>query len=150
MSPWAQMFLVAQKLTFATQSSLKTSKNSTNSTQTADASHWSKNVVGIQVHCDLFFEETFTKLEQKYWEVQGVNVCKNMGYHMVRTWVLILKEPHYSVNLGFVLKALALCGNDDDESSDGHHIQHHYPPSVSEKEHGRDICHSVQRPSLDS
>lgn len=85
MSPWEQIFFVAQNLIFATQSSSKTSKNSTNSTQTADASHCSANAVGIQAHCDVFFEERFTKLEQKYWVVQGVNVCKNMGYHMIRT-----------------------------------------------------------------
>ncbi|OBS80099.1 hypothetical protein A6R68_21695 [Neotoma lepida] len=46
---------------------------------TTDGSHCSMNDVETQEHCDGFFEEIFTEVEQKHWEVQEMDVCNNIG-----------------------------------------------------------------------
>ncbi|KAG9335019.1 hypothetical protein JZ751_006160 [Albula glossodonta] len=37
----------------------------------------------MQEHYDEFFEEVFTEMEEKYGEVEEMNVCDNLGDHLV-------------------------------------------------------------------
>ncbi|KAL1774176.1 splicing factor U2AF 35 kDa subunit [Sigmodon hispidus] len=37
----------------------------------------------VQEHFDDFFEEVFTEMEEKYGEVEEMNVCDNLGDHLV-------------------------------------------------------------------
>lgn len=37
----------------------------------------------MQEHYDEFFEEVFTELEDKYGEIEEMNVCDNLGDHLV-------------------------------------------------------------------
>ncbi|XP_042562307.1 splicing factor U2AF 35 kDa subunit-like [Clupea harengus] len=37
----------------------------------------------MQEHYDQFFEEVFTEMEEKYGEVEEMNVCDNLGDHLV-------------------------------------------------------------------
>lgn len=39
--------------------------------------------VEMQEHYDEFFEEVFTELEEKYGEIEEMNVCDNLGDHLV-------------------------------------------------------------------
>uniref|UniRef100_A0A3Q3W9R1 Uncharacterized protein n=1 Tax=Mola mola TaxID=94237 RepID=A0A3Q3W9R1_MOLML len=39
--------------------------------------------VEMQEHYDEFFEEVFTEMEEKYGEVEEMNVCDNLGDHLV-------------------------------------------------------------------
>ncbi|XP_063959588.1 splicing factor U2AF 35 kDa subunit-like isoform X2 [Lytechinus pictus] len=39
--------------------------------------------VEVQQHFDDFFEEVFTEMEQKYGEIEEMNVCDNLGDHLV-------------------------------------------------------------------
>ncbi|XP_071957957.1 splicing factor U2AF 26 kDa subunit-like [Antedon mediterranea] len=39
--------------------------------------------VEMQEHFDHFFEEVFTELEEKYGEIEEMNVCDNLGDHLV-------------------------------------------------------------------
>lgn len=39
--------------------------------------------VEMQQHFDDFFEEIFVELEQKYGEIEEMNVCDNLGDHLV-------------------------------------------------------------------
>ncbi|XP_077985735.1 splicing factor U2AF 26 kDa subunit-like isoform X1 [Glandiceps talaboti] len=62
-------------------------QNPQNSAQTADGSH-SKIIkhmsdVDMQKHFDDFFEEVFTELDDKYGEIEEMNVCDNIGDHLV-------------------------------------------------------------------
>ncbi|KAB1262825.1 Splicing factor U2AF 35 kDa subunit [Camelus dromedarius] len=57
-------------------------RNPQNSAQTADGSHCSVSDVEMQEHYDEFFEELFTEME-KYGEVKEMNVCENLGEHLV-------------------------------------------------------------------
>ncbi|XP_035677008.1 splicing factor U2AF 35 kDa subunit-like [Branchiostoma floridae] len=59
-------------------------RNPQNSAQTADGSHLSNiSDVEMQEHYDNFFEEVFTELEEKYGEIEEMNVCDNLGDHLV-------------------------------------------------------------------
>ena len=57
--------------------------NPQNSAQTADGSHITLSDVEVQEHYDEFFEEVFTELEDKYGEIEEMNVCDNLGDHLV-------------------------------------------------------------------
>ncbi|KAI0231222.1 Splicing factor U2AF 26 kDa subunit [Lamellibrachia satsuma] len=62
--------------------------NPQNTAQTADGSHskcTSLHVsdVEMQTHYDDFFEEVFVELETKYGEIEEMNVCDNLGDHLV-------------------------------------------------------------------
>ena len=37
----------------------------------------------MQEHYDLFFEEVFVELEDNYGEIEEMNVCDNLGDHLV-------------------------------------------------------------------
>lgn len=37
----------------------------------------------MQEHYDEFFEEVFTELEEKYGDIEEMNVCDNLGDHLV-------------------------------------------------------------------
>lgn len=39
--------------------------------------------VEVQEHYDNFFEEVFTELQEKYGEIEEMNVCDNLGDHLV-------------------------------------------------------------------
>jgi len=39
--------------------------------------------IEMQEHYDHFFEEVFTELERKYGEIEEMNVCDNLGDHLV-------------------------------------------------------------------
>ena len=36
-----------------------------------------------QAHFDGFFEEIFTEIEDRYGEIEEMNVCDNIGEHMI-------------------------------------------------------------------
>lgn len=64
----------------------------------------------MQEHYDNFFEDVFVECEDKYGEIEEMNVCDNLGDHLVGNVyikVLILKStsqnPHRNV-FSFVAK----------------------------------------------
>lgn len=59
--------------------------NPQNSAKTADGSHLSTTVTDeeMQEHYDNFFEEVFVECEDKYGEIEEMNVCDNLGDHLV-------------------------------------------------------------------
>ncbi|KAM8927287.1 splicing factor U2AF 26 kDa subunit isoform 2-T2 [Pelodytes ibericus] len=59
-------------------------RNPQNTAQSADGSHSSHvSDVEVQEHYDDFFEEVFTEVEQKYGEIEEMNICDNLGDHLV-------------------------------------------------------------------
>ncbi|XP_018871136.1 splicing factor U2AF 26 kDa subunit isoform X9 [Gorilla gorilla gorilla] len=58
-------------------------RNPQNAAQTADGSHCHVSDVEVQEHYDSFFEEVFTELQEKYGEIEEMNVCDNLGDHLV-------------------------------------------------------------------
>ena len=50
---------------------------------TADGFHIILSNEEVQEHYDEFFEEVFTELEDKYGEIEEMNVCDNVGEHLV-------------------------------------------------------------------
>lgn len=60
-------------------------QNPQNSAQSADGSHLVANYseVELQEHFDNFFEDVFVELEDKYGEIEEMNVCDNLGDHLV-------------------------------------------------------------------
>ncbi|CAG9798100.1 unnamed protein product [Chironomus riparius] len=59
--------------------------NPQNSAKSADGSHLVANVSDeeMQEHYDNFFEDVFVELEDKYGEIEEMNVCDNLGDHLV-------------------------------------------------------------------
>uniref|UniRef100_A0A3B4CUZ6 U2 small nuclear RNA auxiliary factor 1 n=1 Tax=Pygocentrus nattereri TaxID=42514 RepID=A0A3B4CUZ6_PYGNA len=57
-------------------------RNPQNSAQSADGIN-AVSDVEMQEHYDEFFEEVFTEMEEKYGEVEEMNVCDNLGDHLV-------------------------------------------------------------------
>ena len=59
--------------------------NPQNSAKTADGSHIGQTVSDeeMQEHYDNFFEEVFIECEDKYGEIEEMNVCDNLGDHLV-------------------------------------------------------------------
>ncbi|ELU01671.1 hypothetical protein CAPTEDRAFT_164217 [Capitella teleta] len=57
--------------------------NPQNTAQTADGSHIIMSDEQVQQHYDDFFEEVFVELEDKYGEIEEMNVCDNLGDHLV-------------------------------------------------------------------
>ena len=60
--------------------------NPQNSAKTADGSHMAGQAVSdeeMQEHYDNFFEEVFVECEDKYGEIEEMNVCDNLGDHLV-------------------------------------------------------------------
>eukprot|EP00069_Balaena_mysticetus_P014496 bmy_22312T0 len=68
--------------------------------QTADGSHCAVSDVEMQEHYDEFFEEVFTEMEEKYGEVEEMNVCDNLGDHLVgnvfRPLALLVNPGHHN------------------------------------------------------
>ncbi|XP_055349681.1 splicing factor U2AF 26 kDa subunit-like [Paramacrobiotus metropolitanus] len=59
-------------------------QNPQNSAQTADGSHLGNiTETEIQEHFDQFFEEIFTEVEDRYGEIEEMNICDNLGDHLV-------------------------------------------------------------------
>ncbi|XP_038062681.1 splicing factor U2AF 35 kDa subunit-like [Patiria miniata] len=59
-------------------------QNPQNTAQSADGGHITNiSDVEMQQHFDDFFEEVFTELEEKYGEIEEMNVCDNLGDHLV-------------------------------------------------------------------
>lgn len=61
-------------------------QNPQNSAQSADGSNsMLPNIsdVEMQEHFDDFFAEVFTELEEKYGEIEEMNICDNLGDHLV-------------------------------------------------------------------
>ena len=58
--------------------------NPQNSAKSADGSHLT-NVTDeeMQEHYDNFFEDCFVEAEEKYGEIEEMNVCDNLGDHLV-------------------------------------------------------------------
>ena len=52
-----------------------------NPSQSADGLRCAVSDVEMQEHYDEFFEEVFTEMEEKYGEVEEMNVCDNLGDH---------------------------------------------------------------------
>ncbi|KAL6268498.1 hypothetical protein P5V15_001631 [Pogonomyrmex californicus] len=59
--------------------------NPQNSAKSADGSHLVANVSDeeMQEHYDNFFEDVFIECEDKYGEIEEMNVCDNLGDHLV-------------------------------------------------------------------
>ncbi|RUS89310.1 hypothetical protein EGW08_002917 [Elysia chlorotica] len=57
--------------------------NPQNAALTADGSHIMMDDVQAQQEYDEFFEEIFVELEDKYGEIEEMNVCDNLGDHLV-------------------------------------------------------------------
>jgi len=58
--------------------------NPQNSAKTADGSHASPVTdEQMQEHYDRFFEEVFVECEDRYGEIEEMNVCDNLGDHLV-------------------------------------------------------------------
>ncbi|KAJ8673287.1 hypothetical protein QAD02_004549 [Eretmocerus hayati] len=59
--------------------------NPQNSAKSADGSHLVANVTDeeMQEHYDNFFEDVFVECEDKYGEIEEMNVCDNLGDHLV-------------------------------------------------------------------
>ena len=59
--------------------------NPQNSAKTADGSHLAQTVSDeeMQEHYDNFFEEVFAECEDRYGEIEEMNVCDNLGDHLV-------------------------------------------------------------------
>jgi len=58
--------------------------NPQNVAQTADASQLNTMTEEeVQEHFDNFFEDVFVELEDKYGEIEEMNVCDNLGDHLV-------------------------------------------------------------------
>ncbi|XP_075046282.1 splicing factor U2AF 26 kDa subunit isoform X1 [Mixophyes fleayi] len=72
-------------------------RNPQNTAQSADGSHFTSlsserapssisgrvSDIQVQEHYDDFFEEVFTEVEQKYGEIEEMNICDNLGDHLV-------------------------------------------------------------------
>ncbi|XP_043928176.1 splicing factor U2AF 35 kDa subunit isoform X4 [Protopterus annectens] len=59
-------------------------RNPQHSTQSSDGLRsGAVSDVEMQEHYDEFFEEVFTEMEEKYGEVEEMNVCDNLGDHLV-------------------------------------------------------------------
>ncbi|XP_025828970.1 splicing factor U2af 38 kDa subunit isoform X2 [Agrilus planipennis] len=60
--------------------------NPQNSAKSADGSHLVANVSDeeMQEHYDNFFEDVFVECEDKYGEIEEMNVCDNLGDHLFR------------------------------------------------------------------
>lgn len=57
--------------------------NPQNIAQTADKSQITMTDEEVQTHYDEFFEEIFLELEDKYGKIEEMNVCDNLGDHLV-------------------------------------------------------------------
>jgi len=57
--------------------------NPQNTAQSADGSHLVMSDMEAQEHYDEFFEEVFAELEDKFGEIEEMNVCDNLGDHLV-------------------------------------------------------------------
>ncbi|XP_015920607.1 splicing factor U2AF 26 kDa subunit [Parasteatoda tepidariorum] len=71
--------------------------NPQNSAQSADGSHCkfltNLSEEEVQEHFDNFFEDVFVELEDKYGEIEEMNVCDNLGDHLVgNVYVKFRKE----------------------------------------------------------
>jgi len=67
--------------------------NPQNTAQTADGSHTNMTEEEMQEHFDDFFEDVFVELEDKYGEIEEMNVCDNLGDHLVgNVYVKFRKE----------------------------------------------------------
>ncbi|ELV10521.1 Splicing factor U2AF 35 kDa subunit [Tupaia chinensis] len=58
-------------------------RNPQNSCQSADRSRCAGSDAEMQQHYHEFFQEVFTEMEEKYGEVEEMNVCDNLGDHLV-------------------------------------------------------------------
>lgn len=67
-------------------------RNPLNTAQTADGSHCHVSDMEVQEHHDNFFEEVFTEL-QKYREIEEMNVCNNLGDHLLGNVYLLALFP---------------------------------------------------------
>lgn len=49
----------------------------------------------MQEHYDLFFEEVFVELEDNYGEIEEMNVCDNLGDHLVgNVYIKVTCQTH--------------------------------------------------------
>ncbi|XP_051023050.1 splicing factor U2AF 35 kDa subunit-like [Acomys russatus] len=58
-------------------------RNPQSSAQPADGVRGAVRALEMPEHYDEFFEEVFTEMEAKYGEVEEMNVCDNLGDHLV-------------------------------------------------------------------
>uniref|UniRef100_H2LYA0 U2 small nuclear RNA auxiliary factor 1 n=1 Tax=Oryzias latipes TaxID=8090 RepID=H2LYA0_ORYLA len=68
-------------------------RNPQNTAQSMEGVTSNVSDVEMQEHYDEFFEEVFTEMEEKYGEVEEMNVCDNLGDHLVgNVYVKFRKE----------------------------------------------------------
>lgn len=76
-------------------------QNPQNVAQSADGNHAPLPGVKVmedeeaQEHFDNFFEDVFVELEDKYGEIEEMNVCDNLGDHLVGN--VYVKVANYSI-----------------------------------------------------
>ncbi|KAL4083615.1 hypothetical protein QTP88_028931 [Uroleucon formosanum] len=71
--------------------------NPQNSVMSADGSHLVSNVTDeeMQKHYDDFFEDIFVECEDKYGEIEEMNVCDNLGGHLSgNVYIKFRREKH--------------------------------------------------------
>ena len=59
----------------------------------------------MQEHYDLFFEEVFVELEDNYGEIEEMNVCDNLGDHLVgNVYIKVSADKNIRVFMKFYVK----------------------------------------------
>lgn len=51
----------------------------------------------MQEHYDNFFEDVFVECEDKYGEIEEMNVCDNLGDHLVGNVYIKVQEPPWDI-----------------------------------------------------
>merc|ERR1711884_770615 len=73
--------------------------NPQNTAQTADGSHIVMNDLEAQEHYDDFFDEIYTEAEEKYGEIEEMNVCDNLGDHLVGNVYIKMKDEDDAIKV---------------------------------------------------
>ena len=85
--------------------------NPQNSAKTADGSHMAGQAVSdeeMQEHYDNFFEEVFVECEDKYGEIEEMNVCDNLGDHLVGNVYIKFKYETEAETVGLIFNSQSL------------------------------------------
>lgn len=55
-----------------------------------------------QKHFDDFFEDVFVELEDKYGEIEEMNICDNLGDHLVGNVYVKVKMVHILFSISYL------------------------------------------------
>ena len=62
----------------------------------------------MQEHYDNFFEEVFVECEDKYGEIEEMNVCDNLGDHLVGNVYIKFKYETEAETVGLIFNSQSL------------------------------------------